>query len=287
MPIDIIGQQARVDIVGQTQRFQSEDLEKFSLVSTVVIPSTVNLMLFNTDGATLAPVAVQSGLTVTVSAIAASVGSVGLFYVNRQMPTSVGFYAYEWRMFGSSGATSGTVAASLFTIRRGEFEVFKTEPVSFFTYGNAAEVMRRARQLVGRGDVTQRDVRPHMEAGDGWIDSKLGKIITVPISPAPLSVREMSNRMAIYFLYNAYYGGQQVDEPPAVVRQFDKDNEFLDGVVEGKYALAGSGVSFIFEQPVSAITGGVEGGKPAFGRSDWEEQQMDTAILDFEDDERS
>ena len=110
MPIDIIGQAARVDIVGQTQRFQSEGLEKFSLVSTATIPAPVQHILYNTDGATLAPVAVQSGLTVTVSALAANVGSVGLFYVNRQMPTSVGFYTYEWRLFGSSGASSGTVA---------------------------------------------------------------------------------------------------------------------------------------------------------------------------------
>ena len=287
MPIDIIGQAARVDIVGQTQRFQSEGLEKFSLVSTATIPATVQHILYNTDGATLAPVAVQSGLTVTVSALAANVGSVGLFYVNRQMPTSVGFYTYEWRLFGSSGASSGTVAASLFTPLRGEFEIFKTEAASFFTYGVKEEVMRRARQLVGRGDISERDVRPFMEAGDGWIDSKLGKIIGVPLSPVPFSVREMSNRMAIYFLYNAYYSGQKTDEPPATVRQFDKDNEFLDGVVDGKWALAGSGVSFIFEQPVSVITGGTADGKPAFGRSDWEKQVIDPNILDFEDDERS
>lgn len=282
MPIDIIGQAARIDIVGQTQRFQSEDLEKFSLVSTLVIPNTVQLVFYNTTGASLAPVAVQSGLTVTISGAT----NVGNFYVQYQMPTSVGFYTYEWRMFGSFGASSGSVPSSLFTIRRGEFEVFKTEATSYFTYGNRGEVLRRARQLVGRGDLSERDVQPHMEAGDGWIDSKLGKIITVPLTPVPFSVREMANRMAIYFLYNTYYSGQKTDEPPAIVRQFDKDNEFLDGVVEGKYALAGSGVSFIFEQPVSVITGGTADGKPAFGRSDWESQQIDPNILDFEDDER-
>ena len=285
MPIDIIGQAARIDIVGHTQRFQAQDIERFSLVSTIMIPATVQLIVYNTDGTSLPSVAAQSGFSVAVSGSA--VGSVGLFYLNYQLPTSVAFYTYEWRMWGSSGASSGTVAASLFSVRRGEFEVITTEPHSFFTYGNRSEVMRRARQLVGRGDVTERDIRPHMEAGDGWIDSKLGKIITTPLSPVPFSVREMSNRMAIYFLYNAYLGGQKTDEPPAVVRQFDKDNEFLDGVVEGKWALAGSGVSFIFEQPVSVITGGTADGRPAFGRSDWQDQTIDPTILDFEKDQRS
>lgn len=93
------------------------------------------------------------------------------------------------------------------------------------------------------------------------------------------------SRRAIYFLYNTYYSGQKADEPPAIVRQFDKDNEFLDGVVEGKYALAGSGVSFIFEQPISVITGGTADGKPAFGRRPWEEQEIDPNILDFEEED--
>ena len=286
MPIDIVGQPAKIDIVGNTQRFQSQAIEKFSLVSTVTIPATVQLIVYNTDGATLPPQTAQSGFTVNVSATAANVGSVGLYYLYYQMPTSVGFYAYEWRAWGSGGASSGTVVASLFDARRGEFEIFTTEAHSFFTYGNLAEVVRRARQMIGRGEVSVRDVRPFMESGDGWIDSKLGKIMTVPMSPVPFALREMANRMAIYFLYNTYYSGQKTDEPPAVVKQFDKDNEFLDGVVEGKFALAGSGVSFIFEQPVSVITGGTADGKPAFGRSDWESQQIDPNILDFEDDER-
>lgn len=275
-----------IDVTRNIGRFESQDLKQFTFVDTLTIPSTIDLIIFNSDGATLAPVAVQSGLTVTVSAATANVGSVGVFYVNRQLPTTVGFYTYWWRAWGSSGGSSGSVAASLFSITRGEFEIITTEPHSFFTYGNRVEITKRARQMIGRGDITERDVRPFMESGDGWIDSKLGKIMTVPMSPVPFALREMSNRMAIYFLYNAYYSGQKADEPPAVVRQFDNDNEFLDGVVEGKFALAGSGVSFIFEQPVSVITGGTADGKPAFGRSDWEDQQIDPNILDFEADER-
>lgn len=276
-----------IDITRNIDRFESDDLKQFTFSNTLTVPRTLDFIVFNTDGATLAPVAVQSGLTVTVSAATVNVGSVGVFYCNRQLPTSVGFYTYWWRAWGSSGGSSGSVADSLSSITRGEFEIFTTEPHSFFTYGNRVEVVKRARQLVGRGDITERDIRSHMEAGDGWIDSKLGKIIGVPMTPAPFSVREMSNRMGIYFLYQSYYGGQKVDVPTAVQRQFTIDNEFLDGVVEGKFALAGSGVLFIFEQPVSVIIGGTADGKPAFGRSDWENQVIDPAILDFEDGERS
>ena len=255
-----------LDITRNIDRFEGEDTFQFTLTMTVSRPSTVAFVVYNTDGSTLAPETVQVSSNCAVE----SGTTTGLFYMNRVLPTSVGFYTYMWRAWDSSSRPY---------TNRGEFEVIRTEPHSFYTYGTRVEVMKRARQLIGRGDITERDIRPHMEAGDGWIDSKIGVRVSVPLSPVPGWAREMSNRMAIYFLHQSYYSGQKTDEPPAVVRQFDKDNEFLDGVVEGKYSLVG-------ETEVVAITGGIEGGVPAFGRSDVEKQEIDTDITDFEDSQR-
>ena len=251
MPRDIIGAPAKTDITGTVQRFEGDTAEQFTLTNTLTIPATVQFTVYNVDGATLAPVAAQSGQTVTVSA--ADVTSRGVYYLWRQMPVSAGFYNYEWRMWGSSGVSSGTLADSVFTVRRGEFDIFRTEAHSFFTYGDRHEVVRRARQLVSRGDLTERDIRPHMEAADGWIDSKLGIIVSVPLSPAPMIVRELSNHGAAYFLFTSYYGGQRAEIPTDIQRQWEQDNALLDGIVEGKYSLAGSGVTFRKEDEVTQI----------------------------------
>ena len=286
MPRDIIGAPAKTDIVGTVQRFEGDTVEQFTLTNTLTVPATVQFIVYNTDGGTLAPVTAQSGQTVVVSAANADIGSVGVYYLWRQMPASAGLYAYEWRMWGSAGGTSGTIAASVFTVRRNEFDVFRTEPHSFFTYGNRGEVVRRARMLVSRGDLTERDIRPHMEAADGWIDSKLGIIVTVPLNPVPTIAREMSNHGAAYFLMTSYYGGQRGEIPTDIQRQWEQDNELLDGIVEGKYSLAGSGVAYRKEEEISHIEGGIEGGVPIFGRSDFTEQEVDADITDAESDQR-
>ena len=100
-----------IDISRNIDRFESEDLKQFTFANTLTVPRTIDFIVFNTDGTTLAPVDVQSGLTVTVSAATANVGSVGVYYLNRQLPSSVGFYTYWWRAWGSSGGSSGSIAA--------------------------------------------------------------------------------------------------------------------------------------------------------------------------------
>ena len=100
-----------IDITRNIDRFESGDLKQFTFANTLTVPRTIDFIVFNTDGATLPPVDVQSGLTVTVSAATANVGSVGVYYVNRQLPSSVGLYTYWWRAWGSSGGSSGSIAA--------------------------------------------------------------------------------------------------------------------------------------------------------------------------------
>lgn len=287
MPIDIIGAPARVDIVGQLSRFEAEDTQKFSLVSTLTIPATVQFMVFNTDGNTLMPVIAQSGQTVTVSALAVNVGSVGLFFVNRQLPTSVGFYTYEYRMWGSSGASSGSLVDSVYTVKRGEFEVTHTQPQSFFSYGDKVVVLGISRQLVARGDLTERDVQPYMEGADAYINAKLGTLFSVPITPTPNLLRDMSQVFATWGLWSDRVKSHKDDTPPAIVSRRDWFEDLLDNIVEGKAAIeVSSGTIQRLEETVTAITGGIEGGVPTHGKSDFEDQEVDRNITDAESDWR-
>ena len=281
MPLDInLGYPARMSITGDLQRFEADNLERFSYVSTVIIPSTVQFALFNTDGATLAPVAVQSGVTVAVSAVAANVGSVGLFYLDRQLPTSLGFYSYEWRAWGSSGASSGSLANSIFTVVRGEFEISKTENRDFVSYGDKNNVLRAGRMLIGRGDLTQRDIEPQMLGAYGYINGRLGRVMTVPITPSPPYLARGEEVLALYALHGTFRGSDKSELPPAINQLRDDFVEYLDAVVAGDATVTNSGVQLQMTglDTISIITGGLEGGNPTFDKSDMEDQVVHTDV---------
>lgn len=286
MPQDInIGYPARTNITGDVQRFESENLERFSYVSTVIIPATLQFAIFNTDGTTLAPVAAQSGHTVTVSAVAANVGSVGLFYLDRQLPVSVGFYSYEWRAWGSSGASSGSLPSSLFVITRGSFEIAKTEPREFVSYGNKNNVLSVARIMVGRGDLTQRDIEPHMLGAYGYINGRLGKTITVPITPPPPVLARGEEVLTLYALHGTYRGSEKSELPPAIKQLRDDFVAYLDAVAAGEAIVTDSGVAFRIDDDITVITGGSEGGKPTFNKVSFESQRVDTDEIDNDEEE--
>src|SRR3989304_9860661 len=91
-----------LDITRNIDRFEGEDTFQFTLTMTVSRPSTVAFVVYNTDGSTLAPETVQAN-----SAWAVESGTnTGVFYMNRVLPTSVGFYTNMWRGGDSSSRAS-------------------------------------------------------------------------------------------------------------------------------------------------------------------------------------
>src|SRR3990167_10066866 len=87
-----------LEITRNIGRVEGEDTFQFTLTMTVSRPSTVAFVVYNTDGSTLAPETVQAN-----SAWAVESGTnTGVFYMNRVLPTSVGFYTNMWRAGGSS-----------------------------------------------------------------------------------------------------------------------------------------------------------------------------------------
>lgn len=259
-----------LDIVGNIPRLEASDTKQFTWASTITAPQTVAFHVYNTDGSTLAPEAMQSSSFF----VAASGG--GVFYANRVLPTSAGLYFYQW--------TAWDVASRTY-ITRGEFEIYRTEAHSFFTYADVTDVVRTGRQIFKRSDITMREVRPYLEAADGYIDGRLGKVFTVPLNPVPNIIRDMSKVFGLAYFYSDRYSTEKEDQPPPIIDRKDWYEEFLSSVVSGTAVLVTSGgvVSQVAED-FTVITGGIEGGTPQFGIRDWTEQTTDSDIKDAEAD---
>ena len=260
-----------IDITGNIPRWEADDTRQFTMTATVNRPSTVAFIMFNTDGRSLAPEAVQSGATVAESGT-----NTGLFYFNRVLPTSTGLYFYEWRSWD---------AASRTYIVRGEFEAIRTEPHSFWTYADIMDVVRTGRQIFQRGDITQRDMRPYLEAADGYIDGKLGMVMTVPVTPTPAIITDMSKIFSLAYFYSDRYSIEREAAPPAILQRKEWYEEYLSSVLSGTAVLVTSGgVTTRVVDEINKMTGSIDDGTPTFGLRDWPSQKVDADILDDEAD---
>ena len=260
-----------VDITGGIPRYEASDTKRFTWASTETAPSTIAFNLFNTDGVSLAPAAVQASSFF----VAASGG--GVYYMDVVLPTSAGLYFYQWVPFDA--------ASRPYTLR-GEFEVVRTEPHSFWTYANVLDVTRTGRQVFGRADITQRDLRPYLEEADAFIDSMLGLVVTVPVTPTPNLIVAMSKVFALANFYSDRYSLENVDAPPAILKRKEDYVELLASVVSGTAVLVTSGgVVTGTQQAITALTGSLPGagGVPVFGMRDFEGQVVDADIVEAED----
>ncbi len=258
---------AGIDITGGIPRYEADDTKQFTWTATVSAPQTIAFNLFNTDGASLAPATVQTSFFVASS-------GTGIFYMNVVLPHSAGLYFYQWVPFDAASRPYTT---------RGEFEIVRTEPVSFFTYANVLDVTRTGRQIFGRADITQRDLQPYLEEGDAYIDSMLGRVITVPLTPTPNLIAAMSKVFALANFYSDRYSIENADAPPAILRRKTEYMALLASVVSGTAVLVTSGGGLaVAQDAVSALTGSIEGGIPVFGLRDVELQRVDVSIVDAE-----
>lgn len=254
-----------IDITGNIDRFEGGDTRQFTMTGTVTAPDTAEFVVFNTDGTSLALAAVQSGESVQNSGAV----NLGLFYFNRVLPDTVGYYTTQWTSWDAN---------SLPYILRSEFEIIRTLAQSFFSYGNVSDVLRTARQMFGRADITQRDIQDYMEPADDWINGKLGVIFTVPVTPAPPILRDMVKVYALCNFYSDRYNLERQDTPPAIVRRKEAYDEFLDEIVEGNAILHTQSGTVIRYDP--QITSTTDDFKPIFDHRDWEVQRIDPDIRD-------
>lgn len=253
----------QIDLSRDVPRFEAEDTFQFTFTSTVNRPASVQFIVFNTDGTTLAPPTVQNSFFVAESGT-----NTGLYYIERILPTSAGLYYYQWTAFD---------AASRTYVTRGYFEVVRTTTLSFQTYADITDVVRTARQIFGRGELTVGDMRPYMEEADAWIDSKLAPVTTVPVSPVPAFLRGASKVGALYMYYSDRYAPQNEDAPPGIVDRWNRYNEMLDALAAGSLSIAGVSVD-------KKIVIDPEGYKPVFDLREFESQRVDPDLLDATED---
>lgn len=260
---------AGIDVTGSIPRYEADDTKQFTFASTATRPATVAFSVYNTDGNTLALHAVQSGATVVETPT-----NQGAYIFPRVLPTSAGLYFYQWTAWDASSRPA---------VIRGEFEVVRTEPLSFWTYGNVLDVTRTGRQVFGRADITQRDLRPYLEEADAFIDSMLGLVITVPVTPTPNLIVAMSKVFALANFYSDRYSTENEEAPPAIIKRRDDYVELLASVVSGTAVLVTSGgVITRAQEAITALTGSISGGTPVFGMRDPEQQKIDADIVEAE-----
>jgi hypothetical protein len=232
-----------LDITGSIPRYEAGDTKQFTIASTGSRPATVSFVTFNTDGRTLALEGAQSGAAVVA---VETPSQTGFYFYPRILPTSPGLYFYEWDLFDASSRPS---------VLRGEFEIFKTEPVSFFTYSDILDVTRTGRQIFGRADITQRDLRPYLEEADAFIDSHLGIVMGVPVTPTPNLLRAMSKVFALSNYYSDRYSVENAAAPPAIIARKDDYEKLLYSIVSGTAVLVNSGGTVArAEEEISAFT---------------------------------
>lgn len=252
-----------IDIAQVIKRYESGDTFQFTMSTSGTNPATADFRMYDVVGGVVPISQVQSGYVVANSAA-------NLLYFNRVLPTTTGLYSYEWTLWD---------AASRPYFVRNEFEIVLTLGNSFFTYGNISDIVVSARQLIGRTDITPLEMRPYCQGADGYIDSFLGKIMTVPVSPIPI-IADMSKVYTLWRLYCDRYSGEKDAEPPAIKSRKEDYDKLLWAVIAGSLTLAGltpdvatfNQVSIVPQVPYN----------PVFDMRDFESQHVDRDLLDFE-----
>ena len=256
------------NLSGGIPYYEGDDLKQFTMVATVSRPFTVAFRLYDPIGAVLNPGsynAANSGITVGESGT-----TTGLFHFEVVLPSTPGFYVAEWLAYDQSSRT-GKV--------REEFEIRRTEAMSFYSYGDVYDILRTARQIMGRHDITPREIRDYMEPADNRIDAHLGSIqgITTPLSPVPAIVREWNKNITLWNFYSDRFGVNREEEPPALKNRYDEAIKCLSAVQSGDLVLhVGSGVLYQATQIFESTT---ETYKPIFDMRNWEEQRIDPDLI--------
>lgn len=250
-----------MDIAGTIPRYEAGDTRMLSLAMTTTLPQTVAFTLFNTDGSTLALAAPQTGETVSQS-------PTGVYNFIRTLPLSRGFYSYKWTAFD---------AGSRPYITAGELEIVRTEAYSFFTYSDITDVLRTARTVFGRSDITIYDVAQYCKAADAMIDATLSTLTTVPVVPTPALLSDMSKVYTLWRFYCDQYSAQKDSEPPGIIHRKAEYDDYLVALAAGSASLPGVSLDGISDE-IRIIPSASY--KPVFDMRDAGEQHVSATLLD-------
>lgn len=263
------------EIPGGIQRYQADDFRQFTLTTTPTRPTTVSYALYDPLGSLL-PInsisSVNSGLTVQESAIGA-VTSTGLFHLEYVLPTTPGFYTSEWKAFNAT-SQAGVI--------RQEFEVIRTEPRSFWSYGEVADVLRTARVIFRAHDITAREIQDYMEPSDDKINAMLGRVMTVPVTPNMPILRDCNKAMTLWGFYTDRFAEVKRDAPPGIKSHYDSCMKFFAEVMSGNAVLVTDSGVITLPTGFASTT---QDYKPIFDLRDIEDWRVDPDVIDLSDSE--
>ncbi len=261
---------ATLDIIQSVARYESGDTRQFQMANSATVASTATFAIYDFSGATVALNSVQSGATVTQS-------PTGIFFINRVLPSSTGIYTWEWTLWDSSSRPYYT---------RNEFEIINSLPTSFFTYCDVQDTIRTARNFFGRTNITIREMQPVCQAADGYIDSYLGRVMNVPLTPpVPPLIADMSKVYTLWRFSSDRHFFELNEEDSAVVRRKNDYDKLLQSIAAGSLTVVNVGSSSITitsdQDDVVAIPDPTY--KAVFDMRDWIDQRVDPDLVDDED----
>lgn len=263
------------EIPGGIQRYQADDFRQFTMTATITHPTTVSYALYDPLGALLLVNSisnVNSGVTVAESAVGA-VTSTGLFHIEYVVPATPGFYTSEWKAYNAT-SQAGVI--------RQEFEVIRTEPRSFLSYGNVADVLRTARVVFKAYDITAREIQDYMEPSDDKINGMLGKVMTVPVTPNMPILRDCNKAMSLWGFYSDRFAEVKKEAPPGIKEHYDSCIKFFAEVMSGNAVLVTD--SGVITLP-TGFRSTTQDYKPIFDLRDFEVMRVDPEVIDLSDDE--
>lgn len=252
-----------IDISQSLPVYEAGDTRQFTMTATMTIPQTAAFIVFDTFGNSLALNPVQPLEIVGNSAA-------GQLYFNRVLPDTPGIYSTKWTLWDT---------ASRPYVVAGEFEIQRTMAFSFSTYGDPQDIVRSARQLFGRSNITFRDMQPYCQAADGYMDMYFGAVTTVPLGSASPLVQDMSKVYTLWRYYCDQYSYDTKSEPPAIIHRKEDYDKLLALIAAGSVTLPG--IELIVDLvPVFAIPDGTR--KAVFDMRDFVEQHVSRDLLDYE-----
>lgn len=253
-----------IDISQTIREFEAGDTFQFTFTASQTVPATVGFVMFDTNGASLALDGVQPNEIVGTS-------GTGLYYFNRVLPQTPGIYAYKWLAWDT---------ASRPYILSDEIEVKRTEAFSFSTYGDPQDIVRSARQMFGRSNITFRDMRPYCQSADGYIDMYLGKVVAVPLGSASPLVADMSKVYTLWRFYCDQYSYDTKAEPPAIIHRKEDYDKLLNLIAAGSANIPGLEI-IASGDTVFVMPDGTR--KAVFDMRDFLQQKVSTNLLEAED----
>jgi phage gp36-like protein len=125
-------------------------------------------------------------------------------------------------------------------------------------------------------------MQDYMEPADGRIDSMLGRVMTVPVSPTPAILRDCNKAFTLWMFYSDRFAAAKDEAPPGIKDRYDACMEFFSEVMSGNAVLVTDSAVLITPTTLDSTT---KDFKPIFDLRDFGDMRADPDFVEQDDDE--